>query len=44
MSIIACTMLVTTTYWWLAFFMPTFYRSRVLGEAGPNGESAESDA
>ncbi|GEM_PF-1298838 len=30
-SIIACTTFVTTTCWWLAFFMPDAYRRRVLG-------------
>ncbi len=31
MAAIACTGLIASTCWWLAFFMPDGYRSRVLG-------------
>lgn len=33
MTIISCSALVASTCWWLAFFMPDAYRSRVLGIA-----------
>ena len=47
-SIIACTTLVTTTCWWLAFFMPDAYRRVVLGsessDSSENGRASGSDA
>ena len=35
MAIISCTTFVTSTCWWLAFFMPDAYRVHVLGLSEP---------
>ena len=39
MLIIACTTLISSGCWWLAFFMPDVYRSRVLG-VSPDADRA----
>ena len=41
MTIIAGSTLITSACWWLAFFMPDVYRSRVLGM--PKAASVEAD-
>ena len=43
MSIISCTTLVTTTCWWLAFFMPDGYRRRVLGIQPESASDGSAD-
>jgi len=44
MSILSSTTLVTTTCWWLAFFMPDAYRRRVLGVDPEDAADENADA
>jgi hypothetical protein len=41
MTIISCSALITATCWWLAFFMPDAYRTRVLGIASAPLQDAD---